>query len=82
MTMQDLTQRHAQLTRQRDVLAGRLEAAKTEREKFEAEMREYGAATIEELRVKATEADQAFAAAAAEAERLLDEAGKKLGGLV
>lgn len=78
MTMQDIAQRHANLTRQRDVLAGRLEAAKAEREKFEAQMREYGAETIEELRVKAAEADAEYAKAAAEAARLLDAAAEAM----
>lgn len=78
--MMELAQRHAQLTRQRDILAGRLESATAERSKFEEQMREYGAENLEELRVKAAEADAAYMAAADEAERLLDEAEKKLGG--
>ena len=78
MTMQEIAQRHAALTRQRDVLAGRLEAAKAERAKLESEMRAYGAETIEELRVKAAEADAEFEKAAAEAVRLLDAAAEAM----
>lgn len=56
-TLSELERRHQNLTRERDVLAGRLEAAKAERARLEEEMRAYGAENIEELRRLVAEAE-------------------------
>lgn len=73
-----LEQRHQALSRQRDVLAGRLEAAQAERSRYEQQMREYGATSIDELRVLVATADADAEEKAGNARAALEEAKRIL----
>lgn len=73
-TIRELEVRHQTLSRQRDVLAGRLEAAKAERVRLEDQMHEYGAASVEELRALLATAELDLGTVQANAEAALDRA--------